>query len=109
MGFNGHDEESKSVYDVKDSRQLGSDLGPTASQASVASVGREHLSKTIPPHESYEGIHRWDPSATWTPEEEAAIVRKTDIRLLLWICLMVSYLLMASGLFIASKIVLTSI
>ena len=27
-------------------------------------VGRENLSEALPPHESYEGRHRWDPSAT---------------------------------------------
>ncbi|MCJ1252070.1 hypothetical protein MMC30_009308 [Trapelia coarctata] len=51
-------------------------------------VGRDHLSSTLPPHESYEGLHRWDPAAEWTPEEEAKVVRKTDLYLLSWICLM---------------------
>jgi len=54
--------------------------------ASSDSVGREHIS--LRPHESYEGGHRWDPEATWTAKEEAAVVRKADIRLLLWICVM---------------------
>lgn len=51
-------------------------------------IGRENLHNSVPPHESYEGSHRWDPDATWTPEEEAAIVRKTDVKLLIWLCLM---------------------
>lgn len=62
--------------------------GPSLSHVSVAQVGRENLSDAIPPHDSYEGKHRWDPSATWTPEEEAAVVRKTDYILLSWICVM---------------------
>jgi len=53
-------------------------------------VGRDHLSSTLAPHESYEGLHRWDPAAEWTPEEEAKVVRKTDLYLLSWICLMVT-------------------
>jgi hypothetical protein len=49
-------------------------------------VGRTKI--PLQPHESYEGAHRWDPEATWTPEEEARVVRKTDLRLLSWLCLM---------------------
>lgn len=62
---------------------------PSVSHISVAEVGREHLSETLTPHESYEGKHRWDPSATWTEAEERRVVRKTDIMLLSWICVMV--------------------
>lgn len=51
-------------------------------------VGRENLHHAIPPHESYEGAHRWDPEVTWTAEEEARVVRKTDIRLLICLCVM---------------------
>lgn len=64
-------------------------LRPSVSHNSDVQVGIENLSKSTPPHESYEGVHRWDPTATWTPEEEAAVVRKTDIYLLSWVCLMV--------------------
>lgn len=55
----------------------------------LPSVGRDHLYDALPPHESYEGIHRYDPMASWTSKEEAAVVRKTDLYLLSWICLMV--------------------
>ena len=61
----------------------------SVSQHSDVQVGIENLSNSIPPHESYEGVHRWDPLATWTPGEEAAVVRKTDFYLLTWVCLMV--------------------
>jgi hypothetical protein len=56
------------------------DLKPTAQ------VGRDHID--LRPHESYEGAHRWDPLAEWTSEEEARVVRKTDLFLLSWICFM---------------------
>lgn len=62
---------------------------PTGSQTSLVPVGREHLGDALPPHESYEGRHRYDPEATWTAEEEAKVVRKTDLYLLTWICVMV--------------------
>ena len=59
----------------------------------VVPVGRENLSEALPPHESYEGRHRWDPSATWTEQEERRLVRKTDLYLLSWICVMVCWCL----------------
>ncbi len=62
---------------------------PSASQISVARVGRENLSDSIAPHETYEGRHRYDPGATWTEQEERKVVWKTDLYLLTWICVMV--------------------
>lgn len=53
-------------------------------------VGRENLHNTIRPHQSYEGGHRWDPDVSWAPEEEKRAVRKTDMMLLSWLCVMVS-------------------
>ncbi|GAT26894.1 MFS transporter [Aspergillus luchuensis] len=60
------------------------------SQSSKASiqVGKEHLAGVTPPHESFEGYHRFDPTATWTPQEERKLVFKTDLMLLSWICFM---------------------
>ncbi|KAL4801195.1 major facilitator superfamily domain-containing protein [Aspergillus unguis] len=51
-------------------------------------VGQENLADVIPPHESYEGHHRFDPSATWTEKEERKVVMKTDFLLMTWLCLM---------------------
>ncbi|GKZ40960.1 hypothetical protein AbraIFM66951_006500 [Aspergillus brasiliensis] len=51
-------------------------------------VGQEHLAGVTPPHESFEGYHRFDPTATWTPQEERKLVLKTDMMLLTWICFM---------------------
>ena len=51
-------------------------------------VGRENLSKVLPPHPSYEGHHRWDPTFTWTEAEERKLIRKTDLFLLSWLCVM---------------------
>lgn len=53
-------------------------------------VGRENIHSSVPPHETYEGRHRFDPGATWTEAEERAVVRKTDIFLLTWLCIMVN-------------------
>jgi hypothetical protein len=54
----------------------------------LAPTGRQELADIVPPHDSYEGQHRFDPSATWSIEEERRVVRKTDLRLLTWLCLM---------------------
>lgn len=54
-------------------------------------VGRENIHNTLPPHESYEGRHRHDPLAEWTAAEERSVVRKTDLRLLSWLCIMVRF------------------
>lgn len=48
------------------------------SQVSLVQIGRERLSDRLPPHESYEGRHRWDPDLTWTADEERKVVQKTD-------------------------------
>lgn len=73
--------------------------GSTASQANddtqyskgPVAVGQEQLASVIPPHESYEGYHRFDSTAAWTPQEERRVVLKTDFLLLSWICLMVCF------------------
>ncbi|KAJ7444962.1 hypothetical protein B0H11DRAFT_2249674 [Mycena galericulata] len=45
------------------------------------------LASFYTPPDSYEGKHRWDPHAVWTAEEEAGIVRKIDVRIMLFACL----------------------
>lgn len=52
-------------------------------------VGQEQLAGVTPPHESYEGYHRFDPTASWTEKEERSVVWKTDMMLLTCICFMV--------------------
>ena len=52
-------------------------------------VGVENLSGAVPPHESYEGAHLYDPEVLWERHEEKRLVRKTDFYLLSWICFMV--------------------
>ncbi len=57
-------------------RKVSSNDVQQVSQISVTEVGREHLSDALPPHETYEGRHRYDPGATWTEQEERRVVRK---------------------------------
>ncbi|CAD0113693.1 unnamed protein product, partial [Aureobasidium uvarum] len=56
-------------------------------QLSRASTLVDHHPDTVP-HVHFEGREFYDPHATWTPEEESKVKRKTDIRLLAWLSLM---------------------
>jgi hypothetical protein len=69
--------------------KVSGDGEPCASHISVVQVGRQNLSDALPPHNDYEGRHRFDPGATWTVAEERRVVLKTDLYLLSWICVMV--------------------
>lgn len=57
----------------------------------------EDLSEVIAPHPSYEGFHRFDPRATWTAKEESAVVWKTDLFFLSWVCIMVSHTIVSQN------------
>ncbi|KAF1817578.1 phthalate transporter [Eremomyces bilateralis CBS 781.70] len=40
------------------------------------------------PINSYEGYHRYDPSYTWSKEDEKKVVRRIDFKICSWVCLM---------------------
>ncbi|CAE6447513.1 unnamed protein product, partial [Rhizoctonia solani] len=46
------------------------------------------LGKYFVPIAEYEGMHRFDPKATWTEAEEKTLVRKVDKRIMVWCCVM---------------------
>ncbi|EJT97231.1 MFS general substrate transporter [Dacryopinax primogenitus] len=46
------------------------------------------LAPYLEPIKQYEGYHRFDPKATWTQDEEKRIVRKIDLRIMCWTCIM---------------------
>ncbi|KAK8008817.1 hypothetical protein PG991_011368 [Apiospora marii] len=71
--------------DIENQPKIDTESIPSKSQVEA---GRENLHHAIRPHQSYEGGHRWDPYVTWTPEEERKAVRKTDLMLLSWLCVM---------------------
>ncbi|KAG8750415.1 hypothetical protein FRC12_012891 [Ceratobasidium sp. 428] len=48
----------------------------------------QKLGKYFVPIPEYEGAHRFDPKATWTEAEERSIVRKIDLRIMIWCCVM---------------------
>ena len=46
------------------------------------------LERFYVPIDSFEGRHRYDPKATWTQEEETALIRRLDIRVCAYCCFM---------------------
>ncbi|KAL8670639.1 MAG: hypothetical protein Q9168_004833 [Polycauliona sp. 1 TL-2023] len=61
---------------------LGSNLDPDSKSADLS------LDKYYVPIDTYEGRHRYDPRATWTKQEEQSLIRKLDIRVCAYCCLM---------------------
>ena len=57
-------------------------LDTASTSASDVPLTSSALADVVPPHESYEGFGLWDPSFTWTADEEKKVVRKTDFYLL---------------------------
>lgn len=65
------EEQAKDVNSpsFKEERYIGSISSTTDSES-------ELHAKWYEPPEEWESKHRWDPSATWTPEEQAKLTRK---------------------------------
>jgi hypothetical protein len=66
-----------------------------AEVADIEEIGLEesvfddpNLAQFYKPREDYEGYQRFDPKAVWTAKEEQVIVRKIDIRIMFWCCIM---------------------
>lgn len=70
---------SVSVDGHVDSEGHGSSDEHIFSDPAIAAYWRAVFDKA-----GYENRHRFDPSFTWTAEEEKKLVRKIDLRIMLW-------------------------
>lgn len=57
-------------------------------RSQIGTFENESLESFYKPIDSFEGLHRYDPSFQWEPKEERRLVRKIDIRICTWACLM---------------------
>ncbi|KAF4604778.1 hypothetical protein EYR40_003560 [Pleurotus pulmonarius] len=67
-------------------RRAPSDLDAIATQPSVFDDPTGLESYRPPPQ--YENAHRFDPNARWTWREEMRVIKKIDIRIMIWACIM---------------------
>ena len=63
-------------------------IGESPKPGLVPEDDETSLERFYAPIDSYEGRHRYDPKATWSRAEETALIRKLDIRVCAWCCLM---------------------
>ena len=70
---------------------LKSDIDDVAGELKTipgANESVDRLERFYVPIETYEGRHRYDPKAMWTEVEERSLIRRLDIRVCAWCCLM---------------------
>ena len=80
-------EEKAFTVDLSDS-EIGSQELVTEESSKVDSATSNGFGKYYTPIATYEGRHRYDPKARWTPGEEQTLVRRLDWRICSWCCLM---------------------
>ena len=63
-------------------------VGENQKPGLVSQADEVSLDKYYVPIDTYEGRHRFDAKATWSTTEEKALIRRLDLRVCAWCCLM---------------------
>ena len=66
------------------------ELGDDTKRASIHTGANEEtgLQQYYIPIDTYEGRHRYDPTAQWSHQEEKKLIRKLDYKICAWVCFM---------------------